>query len=367
MNNNFFKDIQFHMLKYYITLPVFLGVFFILCLSGCNLLPAEAPIRLPIHPTEPTERSYQLFPAAVGDVKRYLTTNASFIPIHEESLNFGLSRQFVTGIYVSRGDTVNEGDVIASVNRPYLLEQKNNIRRNYETTLLLIRQLEELFAFEIRASEKLNTLIDDESYLRERANLLYRLESQKKRLDYLSNQYNNQFLKTNINGIVTFALDFTQGLVVSNFENIATIINPREYFFGVLGNPANYLSIGDDVILTVNGDDFSGIVVDISDYDIPMSRLQAGGFPFRAFIKLNDHNEPTISWSNFALLKIITEEASNVLYVPNSTINRTHDSAFVYVMNFGIREIRFVETGVTGNSTTEIKSGLEEGEMIIID
>jgi multidrug efflux pump subunit AcrA (membrane-fusion protein) len=65
---------------------------------------------------------------------------------------------------------------------------------------------------------------------------------------------------------------------------------------------------------------------------------------------------------------VVVSQASDVLMVPNSAITRLGGQAYVTVLSRdGKTQTRTpVETGTVGDSTTEISSGLSEGQRVVL-
>jgi hypothetical protein len=63
---------------------------------------------------------------------------------------------------------------------------------------------------------------------------------------------------------------------------------------------------------------------------------------------------------------LVTEQHQDVLVVPNRAIRRRGDEVVVDVMVDGKPEIRAVETGLSDTDNTEVVSGLEEGDLLVL-
>ena len=66
-----------------------------------------------------------------------------------------------------------------------------------------------------------------------------------------------------------------------------------------------------------------------------------------------------------ATVQVVVGEAENVLTVPTSAIRTAGGQSTVTVIENGTRVVRRVEVGLRGDSTTEIRSGLREGELVV--
>jgi HlyD family secretion protein len=66
-----------------------------------------------------------------------------------------------------------------------------------------------------------------------------------------------------------------------------------------------------------------------------------------------------------ATVKIVTEQATDVLIIPSKAITRQGQNYTVQVVKGTVTETRTVKTGMTNGSDTEITEGLSEGEQIV--
>jgi macrolide-specific efflux system membrane fusion protein len=67
-----------------------------------------------------------------------------------------------------------------------------------------------------------------------------------------------------------------------------------------------------------------------------------------------------------ATVQIVTASAQNVLYVPTAAVRTAGGQSTVTVLSGGKQVPKRVQTGVEGTQGTEIKSGLSEGDQVVI-
>jgi HlyD family secretion protein len=80
-----------------------------------------------------------------------------------------------------------------------------------------------------------------------------------------------------------------------------------------------------------------------------------------------DDSDARLKAGMTANLAVVVAEADNVLVVPSSAITRRGQAATVTVLQSdGTRVITPIETGVVGDSTTEVTSGLKEGDKVLL-
>ena len=80
-----------------------------------------------------------------------------------------------------------------------------------------------------------------------------------------------------------------------------------------------------------------------------------------------DSSDPRLKAGMTANLSVVVAEGDNVLVVPSSAISRRGQAATVTVVQpDGTRVITPIETGVVGDSATEVTSGVKEGDKVLL-
>lgn len=67
-----------------------------------------------------------------------------------------------------------------------------------------------------------------------------------------------------------------------------------------------------------------------------------------------------------ASVSVVTDKVTNVLYVPSSSVTTVGGQSLVTVVNGKIQTPTPVQVGVVGDATTEIASGLNEGDQVLL-
>lgn len=91
---------------------------------------------------------------------------------------------------------------------------------------------------------------------------------------------------------------------------------------------------------------------------------EAGETVYTTFSVLGNTDEVQIG--DYAVVTIVKKKRENVLTVPVDSIDREGSVVYVYVMEDGQSVRRDIEIGMSDGVYTEILSGLEEGEQILI-
>jgi multidrug efflux pump subunit AcrA (membrane-fusion protein) len=80
-----------------------------------------------------------------------------------------------------------------------------------------------------------------------------------------------------------------------------------------------------------------------------------------------DNIDQRLKFGMTANASVVVSQASNVLMVPNSAITHIGTAAYVTVLGSDGKRTRIpIQTGTVGDNTTEIASGLVQGEKVVL-
>jgi multidrug efflux pump subunit AcrA (membrane-fusion protein) len=102
-------------------------------------------------------------------------------------------------------------------------------------------------------------------------------------------------------------------------------------------------------------------------YIAPVSRVEGGVVVYDVKIKLEPEASLSLKSGMTAKADIVTEKKINVLLVPDRAITRTGGNTTVKVMVNGKLQDKAISVGITDGVSTEITSGLNEADEIIIE
>ncbi len=109
--------------------------------------------------------------------------------------------------------------------------------------------------------------------------------------------------------------------------------------------------------------EFTGVIAYLS----PVPTVQGGVVTYEARVELQDE-DPALRPGMSLAVDIITARAENVLLVPNRVmrINRATGAFYVEKLVDGVPVRTEVEVGLRNDQFSEIRAGLEEGDIIVI-
>lgn len=123
----------------------------------------------------------------------------------------------------------------------------------------------------------------------------------------------------------------------------------------------NTVEVGQEaeITITANNKEFTGTIDKISD----AGTYSTSGSTFSAYVKFA--NDGTIKIGMTASCTVILDKAENVVAVPKEAIQTENDSSYLVIVNSdGSTQNVTVETGLSNDAYTEIKSGLSTGETV---
>jgi HlyD family secretion protein len=125
------------------------------------------------------------------------------------------------------------------------------------------------------------------------------------------------------------------------------------------------VQVGQKVVVSLDAlpnDEFSGVVSTISI----VGNSQSGVVSYPVTIKLTDPSGVQLRQGMSATATITTQEVDNVLLVPAAAISSSSTNPTVTVMVNGVPEVRSVKVGQSNDQYTEIVSGLNAGDEVVI-
>lgn len=356
---------------------------FILCgavgfsVTGCGLLPKEE--ELPTAPilVEVETEEYTVAKVSRGDVRITEIIRANYVPSASEKLSFRIGDEVVEKVYVQVGDVVKAGDVLAELD---VTSQKDQLRQQQDRIDSLYLQLEHLYESETMDLSKAQ-LADQqaaenelEGWTSQMDAVLGQYEDQAQqirnsiqvaetRLAELERDIQDRQIIASIEGTVTYLYEFKEGERAEEGRSVISLSDMSQAIFETYSENAELLEIGETYILT--SDEVEYEVVARSAEQMLEEGVEAK--EGRIYLKMAELN-PDIEQGASGSVHLTIEESLSTLWVPNSAIREVKGQYVVYCMDEqGFREMREVEIGVRNDKITEIVSGLEEDEVVILE
>jgi len=333
-----------------------------LFLTACFALPVEEPVLPPPVVEIPDVRPIRTLAVERGNVLLFVNPPTTHLPLRQQSMHFSVGGQRIRGVFVDVGDEVQTGDILAELERPYILTQLEDAQWEEEWILLHLSQLDERHEFALEQAAATNIPVDDSPYLDERERILGQLEIVQMRLGNLEREAETMVIRAPFDGVVISALEFYGVMWSSVGQAVVTIAYQGNDVFQLLGDSVERIEIGQIYEKSINNETYFAEAID-PDVEGLERPEQIGAPQPEAFFRLL--GDERLTSATFSFVTIIYERADDVLMLQNSVINIVGDRVFVYVLEDDVSVLRDIEIGLVGNSMTEITYGLVEGEVIV--
>ncbi|MDF7670725.1 efflux RND transporter periplasmic adaptor subunit [Orbaceae bacterium ESL0721] len=347
----------------------------------------------------PESTPYITAPVLRGDIEKTVLADGSISAFNQVSVGAQVSGQ-IKKIYVKLGDEVKRGDMIAEIDD---LKQKNSLKQNeaaleslkaqrkakeanlrnfqltYERQLKLVNKGVgaqsdlDLAVANLDATKADITALDADIV---RANIA--VDTAKVDLGYTK-------ITAPIDGVIV-AKPVDEGQTVNSVQSAPTIVKVAQLDKMTVEakiSEADVINVeqGMPVYFTILGrpnDRFSGLTLraiepasDSIDSDSKSSSSQSSSTTNAVYYNgLFDVDNPDkiLRISMTAQVYIVLDEAKDVLYIPSMAVQkRETDNATVLVLKeSGEIDERRVVLGIDNNVNVEIKSGLNEGESVVV-
>jgi len=170
--------------------------------------------------------------------------------------------------------------------------------------------------------------------------------------------------KSTISGTVT-AVNIKKGAMAT--PQVASVVvsngKKQQVLVSVSETLKPYINAGDEVDIAISaiGEDvIKGVIDSVSPSPSAMTSL------YDVYINITDENIPT-SLGMFAEVTFKTDKKDNAVTVPTQAILTDGETQYVYITEDDVTAKKVVvETGIVGNTDTEVTSGLNEGDKLII-
>ncbi len=344
-------------------------------ISACALFPEEEVFRTTTIVQEYEGEEFKMTTVRRGDIRDYRNIPCEYRQSNIDNVVISPWME-VEKICVSVGDKVEEGDVLVK----FVSEENDSdieeISYQIKMKKTLIRQAENMRELEVQRQKK---ALDDETMLKAiRENYAAQISSYEGELSVLQKQYDEAVamqeayqVTATISGTVTYVDNSIMGggkmnktgpgAMAWDFKNdeirIVSVSDGSMPYFAAPKDSSEYisnLSEGDKIKVTSVG----------NEYDVTV-HFPENDKKYVYF--LLDYAPDNIEDGNTANAEYIIEEHKNVLYLPDSAVNKMGDSYIVYCEDEnGLKSAKEVTIGLKADNKVEITGGLEFGDAVIV-
>lgn len=309
----------------------------VLNLSGCFFFPEEEAVLEP--PTiAPDAVAYSTFSARRADIESAVSVTGYIRSRVECECYFTEYTGRIKNVYVRPGDTVQEGDLIAEMNVGEV---------EYELKIQELKVQAARLKYSSTGSE---------------ADRL-QLEIEQNTLDMYTAQYNGAKIYAPISGQVSYVLKLDPGTEIDPYKVIARIVDPDDIYAAAdYDGDARTFSVGDDVTVNISGDKYPA-KISYTPKEAAADGLEDKNVLYAEF----EGDAPSFVYLGaVADIRKVTAKSENTVVIPRNLVKTDGGRTYVQLYNNGEKTERDVVTGISNVAETEIISGLEEGDEVIM-
>lgn len=336
-----------------------LSMLSVIGMTGCSLLPKEDDAIHNVVVTESETKAYELAETIRTDLSRTKLLYFKYSQMSEESHSFELDGYRVAEVYFEKGDEVHKGDVIARLDVSGEEAALTELKFKQETEALELKHLKERMQYELQNAAGNDAMIASiktryQDYFKNYEDSAYILKLQ---IDNAQQVIDKSEIRAGMDGVISYMRPKLETIWTKADEKIVTVIDVSQCAFRTEKNEfSEKLEVGQQITITKSDQTtYTGTVV--ADSEAPD--------PNYIYLSI-DNLDLELSVGTEAKYYLVLDKRDNVLAIPSATIHKNGDKRYVYIENeSGLKEIKYVTTGLVGDSLTEIIEGLAEGECVI--
>ncbi len=347
-----------------------------LVLTSCGLLPEEETFR-----TAPVIKTYEKeeFNQTVvvrGDMELTNKITCNFVPMQTENLSFSVGGEFYDEIFVSEGDRVEKGELLAQLDLSGAEEAIENCTPQINRLEMQITALEENRALELErqkillsdgSEEALNEALErtNRQFDAQKQPLEDQLTVAQIQLREAKALLSERQIRAGFDGTVTFVRSVEEEERNIAGDRVVTVADTSTSLFKAETKYWDSLKPGDEYIITANKREYEAVVVSEAELGIEETEKQEGEMEF-VYLKLK---KPALDLDvqTFGSFNLLRDSRKNVLMVPESAVSTSKGQSIVYYQDeAGLKAYKQVEIGLVAEGMVEIVSGLTEGERVIV-
>ncbi len=330
--------------------------------------------------SRPKEITYQVFTPEQKDIRKTTIITGKIEPRNEVNVKPQISG-IITELLKEPGQTVTQGEVIAKVKVIPDMGQLSSAESRVRLSAINLQQAEKDYARQLSLHEQ--KLVSDEEFEKTRQQLRQAQEEKSAADDALqvvrdgvskSNALaSSTLIRSTIAGVILdIPVKVGNSVINSNTFNdgttIATVANMRDLIFrgNIDETEVGQLQLGVPMKITIGA--LQNLQFDaVLEYISPKATQNNGANQFEIKAAVSVPSEGNIRSGYSANAEIVLDEVRQVLSVPESAIEFSGDSTFVYVLADSLKKTydrTAVETGLSDGVSIEIKKGLTLKEKV---
>lgn len=328
---------------------------------------------------EKQEKSaYTLTKVFTADIAKTTTLRFNYKQARSENVLFPVSGKRVEEVYVNRGDRVKKGQLLAILEGSDHTKEIRDLEYQMERAKIQYGYLDENEAFE-RSGRWWRFRYQSSGSESEEEKLRSDLEKIRQKYQYQREDYQD-VIDMAATRIESYRKEMEEGCIYAVMDGIVQKFGGNmETIVSDVTKPAFTIIDDSRCLFEASGAKEYGdaFAEEGKIYELAIGRdrhvcqvrpWRQDTWEDKIYLEILDGDEAgDIEIGTYAYLELTLEKRENVLAVNRRAVHTADGKSYVYVLGENdIREVKWVETGLVGDKLTEIVSGLEEGEAVIL-
>lgn len=326
--------------------------------AGCYLLPDEEEAALP-PAVKASDVSYTTVTAQKKSLEKKIVATGTVAAEKQYSLSYEKQNGVISEFYVRAGDEVHEGDPICAIDTydlDYSIEERE---LNLKKAKLNVDMIYENGGTQAQI---------DYAYVD--------VQLLERELNKLKEQRENAVLRSPIDGVVSSLADIRTGDSVSSGQTVATVIDITKLYLPVKPDDLSKFAIGTAVQIRIGTEYYEGEVFmnppALAEYQEELKASHENeddtGISYASdtiYVRFAGE-APAAAVGQLADVILVLDKVEDTVVISNNLIKKVDGEQVVYVLKNGEKTPVTVETGLSTGSQTQILSGIEAGDELIL-
>ena len=331
--------------------------------------------------SQPEVISYQILKAETKDLVQTTVATGKIEPRDEVEIKPQISG-IIAEVYKEAGQTVQQGEVIAKVKVIPELGTLNSAESrvrlaemNGKQAEIDLERMEKLYNDKLVSNEEYEkTLLAAKQAREELQAAKDNLEIVKEGITKSSASFSSTLIRSTITGLILdVPIKVGNSVIMSNTFNdgttIATVADMSDLIFRGNVDETEVGRIREGIPVKIALGALQNMKFDaVLEYISPKSIENNGANQFEIKAAITVPDSVTIRSGYSANAEMVLQQVDDALTIPESAVEFSNDSTFVYVLTDSVPvqtfERRSIVTGISNGIDTEVKQGLKAGESV---
>lgn len=331
--------------------------------------------------SQPEKVSYQVLKAETKDLVQTTVATGKIEPRDEVEIKPQISG-IIAEVYKEAGQTVKEGEVIAKVKvipeLGTLNAAESRVRlaeMNGKQAEIDLERMEKLYQGKLVSNEEYEKMLLAAKQAREELQAAKdNLEIVKEGITKNSASFSSTLIRSTITGLILdVPIKVGNSVIMSNTFNdgttIATVADMSDLIFRGNVDETEVGRIREGIPVKITLGALQNMKFDaVLEYISPKSTENNGANQFEIKAAIDVPDSVTIRSGYSANAEMELQHVDGALTVPESAVEFSGDSTFVYVLTDSVPDQKFkrqqIVTGISNGIDTEVKQGLKSGDKV---